>query len=239
MTLPPIPINRYLVPVEPPPLPPGSEIVDHALLNGLPHELALGAGATALLIAPSGVAITWRDADPTVVISAGGDSFRPNDPAQAALDPLTRPPARLLVRRSDGSLLGALPLVAQVPFALPLGEAETGPGLELILLFWDVRAGNLRGPGDFGGRIRLAWRRIDQAAASFAPRPPHPLLAFRPAPPEAPKAPEAPVPGPVHAVNPPRRARNVFQIEPHHLMVSRVDPGEDVWLERRVQGFIP
>jgi hypothetical protein len=168
MTLPLHAVVLTLVPADPPPLAEGSEVAEAALLNGLPHTLQLGGIATATLIAPTGIAIDWRDGDPAAIVSQ-------SDETAARPDAITiRIPARLLVRRLDGTLLGVTPLLAGLPVRLPRGDAPAGPAIELTALSWDIRAGNLRGPGDFGGRIAIAWRQIDRSAPRFEPPPLHP-----------------------------------------------------------------
>ena len=170
------PIDRYLTPAEPPAFGERVEIVDQPILNGLPHRIELGSVATAMLIAPSGLAVDWRDADPTVRISSSESQAVPNDVAMADVD-LISPPARLLVRTASGVMMGAIPLVAGRAFHLSTGES--GAAIEVIVASWDLRAGNLRGPGDFGGRIRLGWQRADQAVSTYGPLPPHPRLLLR------------------------------------------------------------
>lgn len=235
MGLDPIPVDRLLVPAEFPALPPGSEIVEDALVNGLPHQLRLGSVATALLIAPTGLAVDWRDVDPAARLSASEEALAAQDPARPARDLTARPPARLLVRRADGGVLGAVPLVARLTVHLPLGESNPGAAIELTILAWDLRAGNLRGPGDFGGRISVAWRRTDRAASRFEPPPVHPMLVLR-TPPAAPAA--EPIPG-----SPPQQAPlpapGAVQFVPLDLMASELGLTSRVWRDRKIRGFIP
>jgi hypothetical protein len=51
--------------------------------------------------------------------------------------------------------------------------------VELAILDWEVRAGSMRGAGDFGSFIELAWRRADQAVDTFRPAPVHRRVAER------------------------------------------------------------
>jgi hypothetical protein len=187
---------RLLVPAPPPPLAAGFDTVDLPLVNGLPETVPLGAVATALLIAPTGLVRAWRDADPALPVDRGDDQAAPLDDGAPAPPAGARPPFRLLVRRLDGVLIGAVPLVARSPAALPLAADDGGPAIELVVLRWDIRAGNLRGPGDVGGRIAVAWRRTDRAPDRFAPPPIHPAVAARGRldPPAAPAAPPVAAP---------------------------------------------
>ncbi len=232
MTIGPIPVQRLLVPAEPPPLPPGTEVVDAALLNGLPHQIALGSSASALLIAPTGLAVAWRDADPSVRVSASDDELAPRNPNRTTGNPLSAPPARLLVRRTDGTLIGVVPLVAGLTMHLPLGEGSFGTAIDLTMLSWDLRAGNLRGPGDFGGRVSVAWRRVDQAPSRFEPPPVHPMVRLR-TPPPAPVA----VPPPGQASPPP--TPGAVQIGRLDLMISELGIANRVFRLRASRGFGP
>lgn len=69
----------------------------------------------------------------------------PDDPAPPAVA------ARLLV--PGGREPSQLPLVAGLVqrVASPIGE------LELAITGWDIRAGTVRGPGDFGSWFEVAW----------------------------------------------------------------------------------
>jgi hypothetical protein len=79
-----------------------------------------------------------------------------------------------------------VPLVVGRRRLLPDGGRHEHPmRIELAVLGWDIRAGSLRGPGDFGSRIRLAWRSADRSVELFSTPPvvPHILprlpVAFR------------------------------------------------------------
>jgi hypothetical protein len=76
--------------------------------------------------------------------------------------------------------VGAVPLVAGGRRLVPdAGAADGGVAVELVLLAWELRAGTVRGPGEFGSRLALAWRRADRGAAEFSPPPINPGLARR------------------------------------------------------------
>jgi len=81
---------------------------------------------------------------------------------------LERAPVHLILRGA-GEQLASVPLVAGMRRRLPdSGGAEQGVRIELIVTAWDIRAGSLRGQGDFGSRVELAWRRADRASDEFA-----------------------------------------------------------------------
>ena len=46
-----------------------------------------------------------------------------------------------------------------------------GARIDLLIRSWDLRAGSMRGAGDFGSRIDVAWRRADRGSDAFAPPP--------------------------------------------------------------------
>jgi hypothetical protein len=93
---------------------------------------------------------------------------------------------RLFVLRGD-QVLGSLPLVLGYRGRVANDGLPPGVQLEVVALAWELRAGTLRGPGDSGARLALAWRRVDAAADAFAPPPVHPRVRARGAltPPEA------------------------------------------------------
>jgi hypothetical protein len=164
----PIPVARRLVPetqaqVETE----GFTRVREQLPAGLPHTIAGGEGLQLVLVVPTGLAVTWRDSDPTAVVTDSAPEHAAHDPAAAT--PLPRPPARLILRDGAG-VLEAVALAANRRLWLPdTGRSDTGVRIELIVLGWDIRAGSLRGPGDVGSWIELAWRIADRAADEFSP----------------------------------------------------------------------
>jgi hypothetical protein len=168
MTSAPAPIARYLVPepstqaeLE------GLTRVHERLPAGVPHAMALGEGLRLVLVVPTGLAATWRDADPAAVVTESASE-------QAAYDFLGPPrppsaPARLVLQGQDG-VLASVPLTARRRRFLPdTGSADTGVRIELVVIGWDIRAGSLVGPGDVGSWIEFAWRIAHRAADEFSP----------------------------------------------------------------------
>jgi hypothetical protein len=173
------PIRRYLTSQPEPLAPDGFNRLDEPLRNGLPHTIRLDDTYRLVLVVPTGLAVSWREADPAAVISSSAAGTA-GVAAHAArpIGVIDRYPARLFLRRGT-TFLGAIPLVAGLRRSLPEGREEAGVGLEIILLSWDLRAGCLRGPGDFGAGISLAWRLLGKAADSFSPPPISPAVLAR------------------------------------------------------------
>jgi hypothetical protein len=173
--VPPFPIARYLVPPDPPTLPDGFTRVDVPIVTGLPFAIKLDADSRLILTLPSGLAHIWRDADPKAVVSSSTDEIAPNTPAtDTPVGDTARPPIRLSLVRA-GSVLASIPLATGLRRAVPDAAAR----FEVIVFAWEVRAGSLRGPGDFSSWIDLAWRRADVAASHFDAPPVHPHVAYR------------------------------------------------------------
>lgn len=167
----PVSVARLLVP-EPAPLP-GSDLREVAtpLARGLPHLLPLEADLTLMLVVPSGLARTWLELEPATVVAAGDPSGTPPDANEVQSAVL---PARLLLRAGP-TLLASAPLVAGAAQQLP----DAAPRIELRVLEWRLCAGTLRGVGDFGSRLRLAWRPVGRATDAFAAPPAHPAVLAR------------------------------------------------------------
>jgi len=177
MPLPPAPVLRALVPPAAPAPPDGFTRVDAAVTASLPFRVALEGDTALLLVLPTGLAATWRDADPAAVVSLGRWETAPRPTGAPTTPPgsASRPPLTLLLQRG-GTTLASAPVTAGVVRGLP---AEAGVAFEVVVLDWEVRAGNLRGPGDFGSRVSLAWRRADRGTDTFEPPPVHPEVARR------------------------------------------------------------
>jgi len=180
MALSPIPIQRYLVPEVRLAVPDGFRQVDQAILGGLPHTIRLDEEATLVVVAPNGLAVTWRNADPTSVVSQSAGEVEPvTVRGDEPLGSVERAPARLLMRLG-ATTVASVPLIVGLQRTIPNnGRSDRGVRIELIILSWDLRAGSLRGVGDFGSHISLAWRRADQAVAHYSTPPINPHLIPR------------------------------------------------------------
>jgi hypothetical protein len=179
MPIPPIPVNRYLVPPVQPSTPDGFTAVSQTLAAGLPQTITLTDDLTLTLVVPNGLAHAWRDADPAAPISESGSEIRPFAPTPLEIGSTRRPPARVLLRRT-GTTLASVPLVAGLHRFIPdHGDPGEGVAVELAIISWQLHAGILRGPGDFGSRIELAWRRADLGSDFFSELPEVPPFLYR------------------------------------------------------------
>jgi hypothetical protein len=171
---PPIPVDRFLTPDAPLETPDGFISVDQPISAGLPHVIDLENDLKLLVIVPTGLIAAWRDADPVSVVSRGDEETLPvSPPPQATIADASHAPARLLLT-VGGDFLASAPLVTGVRQFAP--NLESGVRIELLVLSWLIHAGTLRGPGDFGSRISLAWRRASDAINQFSTPPPNPVL---------------------------------------------------------------
>ena len=171
-----MPVTRYLVP-DAPPKTSGLTVTASPIRNGVPHAIALDSSTRVLVVVPTGVATLWRDADPMAPANLSRWETAPQGDAPD-LPPadFRRAPVRLVVQRA-GTTLGCLPAVAGL-HCLVTDDAGSAR-LEFVVVAWDIRAGSLRGPGDFGSFVTLAWREADRAVDHFSDPPPHPLLVPR------------------------------------------------------------
>ena len=152
--------------------------VTQALVNGLPHTIQLDAELRLVIALPNGVAVMWRDADPAAVVSRSADqtaAVAPGDPQPVGA--VAYAPLRVHLVR-DRTSLAAIPLVASLHRTVP-DSGAAGVRIELLVVGWDVRAGSVRGSGDFGSFVDFAWRRADRAGKSFDPPPLSPRVAAR------------------------------------------------------------
>jgi hypothetical protein len=182
MTTAPIPVVNLLTPAPLPVPPDGYTRVTQSIQSGLPYRVDVGPGLALVLIAPTGVATAWRDADPRTVISASDDEVEAFDPATltaASTAPVDRIPLRLLVV-SNGRVVAAVPLRAgRLRLAPDGGDDNVGTLVELVVLGWELHAGTLRGAGDVGSQIDFAWRRADRGSDTFSPPPTNPHVIER------------------------------------------------------------
>ncbi|MFJ6150624.1 hypothetical protein [Micromonospora profundi] len=173
--MPPFPIDRYLLPETPVEVPDGFTEVRQSLTAGLPHRVELGAGVHAVLILPTGLARQWLNTDPLAVVSSSADDLapRPAPPATPRAPALVgRVPLRLVVRQG-ARILGSVPLATGLRRVCPDAGPSTGPStaVELLVLAWLLHAGTVRGSGDYGSTLTLAWRPADRAVDQFGPPP--------------------------------------------------------------------
>jgi hypothetical protein len=182
----PIPIDRILVPASPFTVPDGFQRQQYRLLRGVPSDIILDAQVTLTLAVPTGLGTTWRDADVSRLVSSSEQGYAPAPdpaslPSEAGVPPnwLARPPARLLVRFSRRTAV-AVPLVAGLRrIVADGGNPERGARMELIIIGWALFAGSLRGPGDFGSYLDVAWRRCEAGQSTYSIPPLDPRVAAR------------------------------------------------------------
>ncbi|MET8373905.1 hypothetical protein ABZU42_29845 [Micromonospora profundi] len=175
--MPPFPIDRYLLPETPIEVPDGFTEVRQSLTAGLPHRVELGAGVHAVLILPTGLARQWLDTDPLAVVSSSADDLAPR-PAPQATAPapalVGRVPLRLVVRQGT-RILGSVPLATGLRRVCPdaglTTDANPSAAVEVLVLTWLLHAGTVRGSGDYGSTLTLAWRPADRAVDQFGPPP--------------------------------------------------------------------
>lgn len=164
------PLAAVLVP-EPPTAPVADfQLLTQSVTTGLPAMLTLSDGFQAVLVFPTGVARRWIDADPGTLVATSADDRQPYDPTSAEAFPLMpRPPLRLLVRR-NGRTLGAVPAnLGVIRRISDTGDAANGVVIEVMLKAWEIYAGSVRGAGNFGSSIQIAWRLADRALDTFGP----------------------------------------------------------------------
>ncbi len=177
MALPAPPVKGLLVPAERPAPSADLVVVRQPLQRGLPDTVQLDAEVSVALLVPNGMVKRWSDADPEDLVSEARPQRMPFDPAAPGpVGAMRAAPVRLAVERA-GELLGIVPLTAGLHRTLPADGA--GLGVELEVLDWEIRAGSMKGAGDFGSFIVLAWRRADQAVDTFRPPPVHRRVAER------------------------------------------------------------
>ena len=103
----------------------------------------------ALLTLPTGSARAWLDTAPATPVTDGAP--------------------RLRLQR-DGVTVAIAPLVLGPLFDVT--DADARLRLTIVILGWSLHAGDLRGVGDHGSVLSLAYAAADRAADVFAPLPP-------------------------------------------------------------------
>jgi hypothetical protein len=173
-----VPIAGHLVPADPAPLAAGMERRVETLTGGLAQVIALDRDVSLLLLVPNGLATAWRDADPAQPVSSSAPQLAPASPgADEPVGRVDQAAPRLVVTMAARTL-GSVALVAGMRRSVP-DSGGGGEVVELAILGWELHAGTLRGAGDFGSRLELAWRRSDRAGDTFQPPPPNPQLLAR------------------------------------------------------------
>src|SRR5262245_1761152 len=155
--MPPMPVEAFLTPDAVLGTPAGFIRSRQTLTRGVPFEWPLDSELSLVLVVPTGFAAVWRDADPAIVVSASAQEVGPHESPRGA-DPLERPPARLLLRRARATL-ATIPLAAGVSRVTPDGD-QVRTVVDLLVVAWLLHAGTVRGPGDYGSFVEVAWHRV-------------------------------------------------------------------------------
>jgi hypothetical protein len=161
--MPPIAMDRFLVSEESS-VPPALARVRQDLVRGVPFEWTLGGDLSLALVVPTGFAVLWRDADPAVVVSEGEDGLVPHAAPRGA-DALEQAPARLVVRKAR-TIRAVVPLATGLQRITPDGDGAATLA-ELAVVAWRLHAGTVRGPGEYGSFVELAWRAVGKGAPAI------------------------------------------------------------------------
>lgn len=175
--VPPFPIARYLVPVDPPTLDERFTVVDASVTGGLPYPIDLDGTVSLVLSLPTGLATQWADPDPATVLTSAQTEITPQGTPAIPQSALHRAPVRFYAR-VGGRTVASIPLAAGLAAAFPVGSPG-GINYALQILDWDIRIGNVHGPGNFGSRVKFAWRRADVAVAQYSTPSINPHLWWR------------------------------------------------------------
>jgi hypothetical protein len=153
--------------------------VSALLTSGLPQTIVLDGDVSLTLTLPTGVALQWRDAEPLALVSSSDVELEPYTPDPGEpVGAVRRAPLRLLVL-AGGRPVAAVPLVAGLHRTVPDQGGPDGVRIELEVARWEIRAGTLRSPGDFGSFVELAWGRADRGGDAFEPPPLNPMFLRR------------------------------------------------------------
>jgi hypothetical protein len=168
--MPTYPLTRLLVPPTAPGLPDTFLNVQAQILNGFPHFIDLTKSVRLKITMPTGLLRQWMDADPSALVATSDDTLAPR-PASLSeeIGGVTRPALRIALLQ-NGAFLSTVPVAAGVQRTLPDdGSATQGVAIDVALVSWNIFAGTVRGPGDFGSSIQLAWRFANAAVNDFGP----------------------------------------------------------------------
>jgi hypothetical protein len=158
--MPPLAMDRFLTPGDAPLAAAGFIRLRQDLTRGVPFEFPVEGDLTLLLQVPTGVAAIWRETDPARLVSAPREEILPHTAPRGA-DAIEHPPLRLLLRRARQPL-AVIPMAAGLRRIVPDGD-EVPSAIEVIVIDWLLHAGCVRGPGDYGSFVEVAWRRADKA----------------------------------------------------------------------------
>src|SRR5262249_9244324 len=125
-----------------------------------------------------GQARSVLDASGTAVVSSDRQQRGAFEGTPDTIGSPARLPVRLVVQRS-GTVLGSMPLVAGLRGVFPNDGGSTGAAVEIDVLAWTLTAGTLVGPGNFGSKLRVAWRSVDAGSDSFQPPQVDPSIVTR------------------------------------------------------------
>lgn len=175
----PIPVAGYLVPPTTLLMPDGFTRLETTLTGGLPASIDLDRELSLVLSLPTGLAMPWRHAPAADVVSMAADELEPVPDPPPPRDPMAEAPLRLQVRRGS-SIVATTALSVGTRLRLPDGgDPAVGALVELVLLDWMLLAGSVRGTGNVGSRLVLAWRRADRAVSQFSEPPVNPYFEPR------------------------------------------------------------
>ena len=172
MTMQPISVVELLVPEPSIVAPTELTRLEEPLVRGLPHTITLADDLSLTVVLPTGLARAWRDADPTSIVSTSDGQRAPfTANASAPVGDVASAPLRIVVQVAQ-AVVATIPVVARRRQVVPdAGDPSQAARLELEVMSWVVHAGTVRGAGDFGSRIVIAWRRADAADVEFTPPP--------------------------------------------------------------------
>ncbi|MBX3337187.1 MAG: hypothetical protein KIT71_11980 [Nitrospira sp.] len=176
MTLP-FPIARYLTPESQILVPEGFTAVDDSILRGLPHFIQLTGELRLVIMISTGVIKHWMDADPLLVVSKSEAQIAPKLAGETAdYGSVELPSARIVLQEGTKSIASAGLTLGKIT---TLPETGSAVRVQVCITGWDLRAGSMRGPGNFGSRISLAWRPANSAIVHFSTPPVNPVLVKR------------------------------------------------------------